>query len=232
VLEFSEPIVEGRNAVSAPRTSAPAPIHYLDHIAHPPVGDRRAATATPLAIVEVRDDHGVFRDRLARWLASDTRVKIVPKSDVLSAVAGEAAGATGLVLLDVALPGDMLGDSSSLSSSSSTIHVLVVPADFDHEPVGPNQLEEPSADGLVSRLLRLAASASQQAKPARRHLSDREVHVLAQVAAGMSNKEIAKLLGISQKTVRNHLSRIFNKLRASNRTEAVMNAMRLGLPMI
>jgi DNA-binding NarL/FixJ family response regulator len=49
------------------------------------------------------------------------------------------------------------------------------------------------------------------------------------VAAGQSNKQIGKLLGISQKTVRNHLSRIFHKLRASNRTEAVMNAMRLGL---
>jgi DNA-binding CsgD family transcriptional regulator len=49
------------------------------------------------------------------------------------------------------------------------------------------------------------------------------------VAAGQSNKQIGRLLGISQKTVRNHLSRIFHKLRAGNRTEAVMKAMRLGL---
>ena len=45
----------------------------------------------------------------------------------------------------------------------------------------------------------------------------------------MSNKEIARRLVISQKTVRNHLSHVFGKLHAANRTQAVVNAMRLGL---
>ncbi len=60
-------------------------------------------------------------------------------------------------------------------------------------------------------------------------LSDRELNVLSQVARGLSNKQIATKLGISDKTVRNHLSRIFRKLDAGNRTQAVMNAMRVGL---
>ncbi|TMF04583.1 MAG: response regulator transcription factor [Chloroflexi bacterium] len=60
-------------------------------------------------------------------------------------------------------------------------------------------------------------------------LSSREVNVLNQVARGLSNKQIALKLGISDKTVRNHLSRIFRKLDAGNRTQAVMNAMRVGL---
>ena len=60
-------------------------------------------------------------------------------------------------------------------------------------------------------------------------LSNREVNVLNQVARGLSNKQIALKLGISDKTVRNHLSRIFRKLDAGNRTQAVMNAMRVGL---
>jgi len=60
-------------------------------------------------------------------------------------------------------------------------------------------------------------------------LSSRELNVLSLVARGLSNKQIAIKLGISDKTVRNHLSRIFRKLDAGNRTQAVMNAMRVGL---
>jgi DNA-binding CsgD family transcriptional regulator len=60
-------------------------------------------------------------------------------------------------------------------------------------------------------------------------LSKREVQVLRHVASGMSNKEIARLLAISRRTVRNHLSNVFRKLNASNRTQAVINAMRTGL---
>ena len=63
----------------------------------------------------------------------------------------------------------------------------------------------------------------------RAKLSHRELHVLRQVADGLSNKQIARRLGISEKTVRNHLSRVFNKLGATNRTEAVMHAMRAGM---
>jgi len=60
-------------------------------------------------------------------------------------------------------------------------------------------------------------------------LSEREVQVLRHVASGMSNKEIARLLAISRQTVRNHLSNVFRKLKASNRTQAVINAMKTGL---
>lgn len=60
-------------------------------------------------------------------------------------------------------------------------------------------------------------------------LSKRETQVLSQVATGLSDKEIAQRLAISQKTVRNHLSHVFNKLHVGNRTEAVMNALRRGV---
>jgi len=62
-------------------------------------------------------------------------------------------------------------------------------------------------------------------------MTQRETQVLKYVAAGLSNKQIARRLGISEKTVRNHLSRVFHKLGATNRTEAVMNAMRKGMPL-
>ncbi|HYV31887.1 MAG TPA: response regulator transcription factor [Candidatus Binatia bacterium] len=60
-------------------------------------------------------------------------------------------------------------------------------------------------------------------------LSSREREVLVQVAIGLSNKQVARVLGISENTVRHHLSHVFDKLRAANRTEAVMAALRVGL---
>ena len=60
----------------------------------------------------------------------------------------------------------------------------------------------------------------------------REMHVLGQVAEGLTNKQIARRLGLSEKTVRNHLSHVFEKLEARNRTAAVMAAMRDGLQIV
>lgn len=59
-------------------------------------------------------------------------------------------------------------------------------------------------------------------------LSRREVAVLRLVAMGRSNKEIAVELGISHKTVRNHMSAVFFKSGVNNRTEAVLYALRSG----
>lgn len=60
-------------------------------------------------------------------------------------------------------------------------------------------------------------------------LSERELEVLKLVSVGYTNKAIAVQLGISDRTVQGHLARIYNKLEASNRTEAVMKAVSLGL---
>src|SRR5262249_29704274 len=61
------------------------------------------------------------------------------------------------------------------------------------------------------------------------HLTEREREVLALVAAGASNDEIAAHLVISIHTVKTHLTHIFGKLGASSRTQAVAHARRLGL---
>jgi len=60
------------------------------------------------------------------------------------------------------------------------------------------------------------------------HLSHREREVLSLVAEGCSNKLIASRLGISERTVKNHLTYIMTKLRAYDRTHAVVTAVRLG----
>jgi DNA-binding NarL/FixJ family response regulator len=60
-------------------------------------------------------------------------------------------------------------------------------------------------------------------------LTTRELDVLSALADGLSNKAIAARLGISDETVKFHLSAIFGKLGASNRTDAVRQALRKGL---
>jgi len=59
-------------------------------------------------------------------------------------------------------------------------------------------------------------------------LSDREMEVLACVVRGMSNKEIAGLLGISHQTVKNHVTAILRKFGVEDRTQAVVYALKRG----
>lgn len=86
---------------------------------------------------------------------------------------------------------------------------------------------------ILARLLAgrkpLRGTASSESSEA---LTLREIEVLAMLADGLGNKEIARQLDISDNTVKSHLSSIFGKLGAANRTEAVMLAMRHGLIMV
>lgn len=60
-------------------------------------------------------------------------------------------------------------------------------------------------------------------------ISDRELEVLKEIAAGHSNKEIAKRLEVSPNTVKTHVARLFEKLDAKRRTDAIRKARELGL---
>lgn len=60
-------------------------------------------------------------------------------------------------------------------------------------------------------------------------LTRRELEVLQQAADGLSNKEIARRLVISEKTVKNHIANIFSKLQVNDRTHAILYALRKGL---
>lgn len=60
-------------------------------------------------------------------------------------------------------------------------------------------------------------------------LTDREREVLALIAQGANNQEIAQHLHISAKTVSNHISNIFNKLQVADRAQAIVRARQAGL---
>jgi DNA-binding NarL/FixJ family response regulator len=68
----------------------------------------------------------------------------------------------------------------------------------------------------------------QSSAPLVEQLTEREMEVLTLVGRGYTNKAIGVQLGISDRTVQGHLARIFGKLQAASRTEAVMRAVSLG----
>jgi DNA-binding NarL/FixJ family response regulator len=66
-------------------------------------------------------------------------------------------------------------------------------------------------------------------RPVDPQLSDREREVLALVAGGLANKQIARHLGISERTVKSHLTSVFQRIGVSGRTQAALWAERNGL---
>lgn len=98
----------------------------------------------------------------------------------------------------------------------------------------------------LTRAIRMVASGSSYADPriaggllrrkstvTRRvetqELSGRESEIIRFIAMGLSNREISSKLGLSEKTVKNHISRIFSKLNITARTQAAVHAIRAGL---
>ena len=95
---------------------------------------------------------------------------------------------------------------------------------------------------LIGRLKAIVAGETfydQRLRPQRAHhgngqrasfgLSNRETEVIQLIAQGLSNKEISSRLSLSEKTVKNHISRIFSKLHINARSQAAVHAIRSGL---
>ncbi len=81
---------------------------------------------------------------------------------------------------------------------------------------------------LVERILDGVRDSLEGEHAASHPLTPRELEVLTNVAAGLRNRDIAAVLGVSEQTVKNHLSSILHKLGVPNRTRAVMYAVRQG----
>ena len=87
---------------------------------------------------------------------------------------------------------------------------------------------QPAVASRVLKEFRELAVYGQEAAPIFAPLSPREVEILDNIAQGMTNKQVAYALSISEQTVKNHMSSILRKLSVNDRTQAVVYAMRQG----
>jgi len=87
---------------------------------------------------------------------------------------------------------------------------------------------KPAVASRVLKEFRELAIYGQEAAPIFAPLSPREVEILDNIAQGMTNKQVAYALSISEQTVKNHMSSILRKLAVNDRTQAVVYAMRQG----
>ncbi|CAN5743027.1 response regulator transcription factor [soil metagenome] len=86
----------------------------------------------------------------------------------------------------------------------------------------------PSVASRVLKEFRELAVYGQESAPIFAPLSPREVEILDNIARGMTNKQVAYALSISEQTVKNHMSSILRKLSVNDRTQAVVYAMKQG----
>ncbi len=123
------------------------------------------------------------------------------------------AGAAAFILKDVG-PDDLVTIIRRVSDGEYLINDKV--------------FAKPAVASRVLKEFRELAVYGQDAAPIFAPLSPREVQILDNIAQGMTNKQVAYALSISEQTVKNHMSSILRKLSVNDRTQAVVYAMRQG----
>jgi len=171
----------------------------------------------------------MFRYGLAHQLACrGWTASIAEAGTVAEAVVHARDLPPAVLVADAVLPdgtvADLLADSDVRAARP---RVVVVPSDGHRAPRRSERVHAvlPRRTS-VERLIR-AMGPDAEDGPC---LPERQRQVLALVCRGWSNRAIAQVLGIHEKTVRNCLTRVFRRLSVENRTQAAMAVLRSGLP--
>ena len=203
--------------------------------------------------VLIIDDHPIVHDGVTAILAAEPDIIVVGSAaSIAQALARMKTEMPDVVLLDVQLPGEdgVEGIGRILSTHSRVRIVMFTAHDADEYVFAAIKagatgyvLKGSPAQELVRAIRQVHAGdsylspaigatlARQVAHPRRGGglLTARELAVLRLVAAGQSNQQVAESLGITERTVKFHVTAIFNKLGADNRAQAVALAGRRGL---
>jgi DNA-binding NarL/FixJ family response regulator len=215
--------------------------------AHHPAADARAGGRIRVLIA---DDHPVVRQGLQVLLSVQDDVEVVGEAaDGRQALALTAELDPDVVLLDLKLPVlDGIAVLRELRDAGLRARALVLTSAADRELVtlavhagaAGYLYKDIDPDALVRALRSVhdghtllapeaAGSLLRSAAPPVRGigaLTGREREVLAQIAEGRSNREIARLLQVSEKTVKTHVSSVLAKLGVADRTQAALLAVR------
>ena len=209
--------------------------------------------------VLIVDDHQVVRQGLRTFLDLHEDIQVVGEAgDGESAVEMARKLAPDVVLMDLVMPGvDGIAATARIKALGLGAKVIALTSFTDDDKIFPviqagassYLLKDVSPDMLVEairatwrgevrlhpeiqhRLMEHAAHPADVPEPAAlpSGLTGREAEVIRLVARGQSNREIAGVLGISEKTVKTHISNILGKLGLEDRTQLAIHALRNGL---
>jgi DNA-binding NarL/FixJ family response regulator len=151
--------------------------------------------------------------RIKRELPSAGIILLASDEDEDALFDAIKAGAAAFILKDL-MPDDLVTIIRRVSDGEFLINDKV--------------FAKPAVASRVLKEFRELAVYGQEAAPIFAPLSPREVQILDNIAQGMTNKQAAYALTISEQTVKNHMSSILRKLSVNDRTQAVVYAMRQG----
>jgi DNA-binding NarL/FixJ family response regulator len=194
------------------------------------------------------DDHPVVRRGIASMIANEPDIEVVAEArDGAEAVALFETHAPDVVLMDLRMP-TMDGVSAirairAIDPNARVVALTTFDGDTDiHRALSAGACAYLLKDALVGELvsaIRSAVAGRRLIPPAiasrlaeftpRVELTAREQEVLQLVADGLRNKEIARVIGRSNETVKDHLQSILQKLGARDRTQAVTLALQRGI---
>jgi DNA-binding NarL/FixJ family response regulator len=212
------------------------------------------AIAAPTVMIV--DDQTLFRRGLAGLLGADSRIRIVGDA-ANGSEALEKIGTLrpDVVLMDIKMPQlDGIEATRRITAEHPDVKVVILTT-FDNDGyvvqalragASGYLLKDSQPEAIVSGILAIVTgervmtrsvadqmlnmlSGANSSKDRYDGLTRREVEILRLLAEGLANKQIAYRLKISEKTVRNHISNFYDKLGVSDRSQAVLYAVRKGL---
>lgn len=205
------------------------------------------------------DDHALLREGLRQLLELETDIRIAAEADDgFEALRLVRRTRPDVALMDIHLPViDGLAVTRQIAQEFPTLPVVMLTMHCEQQQViqaissgakgyllksassqevvqairivsqGGVYIEPALTGAIVSEVRRLSANAA--GSQSLNALSEKEIEILRCVAQGLSNKEIAVHLAYAEKTVKNYLSVIFQKLAIRDRTQAAIFALRQGL---
>jgi DNA-binding NarL/FixJ family response regulator len=219
-------------------------------------GRARDLSDTAYIRVVIADDQRLFANGLARIISLQTDMEVIGEAHTgEEAVTLCLKEEPDIVLMDLSMPG-MGGVSATRKILSllprTRVLILTVHTDDVHVFQGIKAgaqgyiLKDCTPEELTRAIRTVHAGETIMAQDIAKKtlttferirsnteitpgLTERELEVIKALAQGKSNKEIARALDISEKTVRNHASNIYNKLHIFDRTQAVIYAIRQGI---